>query len=67
MTTPLFNEFVSFKRTKEKGIGLNNVLVKTISCDNITSIKAMCTTYYHSGNANGEKTPSGIKHFHLSS
>lgn len=55
MTTPLFNEFVSFKRTKEKVIGLNNVLVKAISCDNITSIKATSTTYYHSGNANGKK------------
>lgn len=45
MTTQLFNEFVSFKRTKEKVIGLNNVLVKAISYDNITNIKATSTTY----------------------
>lgn len=49
----LFNKFVSL--TKQKEFGLNNELVKAVSCDSIRSIKATSSTYDHSGNANTGK------------
>jgi len=65
ITAQLFNKFASVTRQKERVIGLNKVLVKAVSCNNIRSIQATSSNYYHSGNANRGKNTIWYKTFPL--